>query len=67
MIHNSTLIKVSAFVIFLCTSTILLFFVLNIYSSPAEVSVIFFLCDFIIYKHIFDIIKSLRNLDGINE
>ena len=64
MNKNYTLRKFSAFVVFMGTTTVLLLLVANYGSVPKGVVVIVFLCALIMYKHVFDIVKSLRDLDN---
>jgi len=66
MKNKSALLKVSALVVFLGTTAALLFLVLNFDSMSEGIGIIVFVCALVMYKHVFDIIKTLRNPNSSN-
>lgn len=67
MKNKSALLKISAFVVFLGTTAVLLFLGLNFDSVPEGIAIIVLLCALVMYKHVYDIIKSSRNVNSSNK
>jgi len=64
---ESALLKASALVVFLGMTVVFLFLILNFDSVPEGISIIVLLCALVMYKHVYDIVKSLRNVNSSNE
>jgi len=67
MKNKSALLKISALVVFLGTTVVLLFIVLNYDSVPGGIALIALLCALVMYKHVFDIVKVIKDSDTSNE
>jgi len=67
MKNKITLLKASALVVFLGTTVVLLFIILNYDSVPGGIALIALLCALVMYKHVFDIVKVIKNSDTGNE
>ena len=62
-----TLLKISGLVVFLGTTAVLLYILLNYDSVPGGIALIALLCALVMYKHVFDIVKVIKKSGAENK